>query len=296
MGGLCIVLMAVGPSEAATQGRHDSARPPVPTPTTSTPSSRPAGRPHTIPPDHSRRPSVTPPPTEPSQLHVVALGDSVTDGSNCGCVPFPQLYAAALRNFYRIPVEITNDGLAGATSADVLAGLNADWTAVRGADVVVVTVGANDFSGVSNDVLSTTCGGNDNLACTQGRLIELQRNLGKIVNKIEALHRGHPATLLLTGYWNVYEDGNVADADYSEAGLAASIALTRAVNREVKAAADHTKATYVDLFAPFKGADGNHDATPLLTDDGDHPNAAGHRAIAQALLAASLPGRLPRSR
>jgi lysophospholipase L1-like esterase len=44
--------------------------------------------------------------------------------------------------------------------------------------------------------------------------------------------------------------------------------------------------TYVDLAEPFKGPSGTGDPSDLLADDGDHPNAAGHRRIASALLAA----------
>jgi lysophospholipase L1-like esterase len=42
----------------------------------------------------------------------------------------------------------------------------------------------------------------------------------------------------------------------------------------------------VDIYAPFEGA-GDRNPTALLADDGDHPNAAGHRLIAKALLDAS---------
>jgi lysophospholipase L1-like esterase len=80
----------------------------------------------------------------------------------------------------------------------------------------------------------------------------------------------------------------VAEADYTDAGRAATIALTQQVNEVVRSAAVSGDATYVDLFAPFKGVAGDDDATPLLADDGDHPNAAGHQVIARALLAAGL--------
>ena len=43
--------------------------------------------------------------------------------------------------------------------------------------------------------------------------------------------------------------------------------------------------TYVDLVKPFRGPSGDSDPTPLLADDGDHPNAAGVDAIADALAA-----------
>ena len=39
---------------------------------------------------------------------------------------------------------------------------------------------------------------------------------------------------------------------------------------------------YVDLRAAFKGPDYSYDETHYLSDDGDHPNAAGHQQIATA--------------
>jgi hypothetical protein len=63
-------------------------------------------------------------------------------------------------------------------------------------------------------------------------------------------------------------------------------AVTAEVNRRVSAAAAAHGATYVDLVTPFRGPDGSKDATPLLAPDGDHPDAAGHAVIAEALAAA----------
>ena len=62
--------------------------------------------------------------------------------------------------------------------------------------------------------------------------------------------------------------------------------LERERDLQVLASADADHATYVDLYAPFKGADGSADPTDVLAADGDHPNAAGHEIIAQALLRA----------
>ena len=57
------------------------------------------------------------------------------------------------------------------------------------------------------------------------------------------------------------------------------------INARIEAAARSHGAVPVDLYAPFKGA-GDVDPTPLLADDGDHPDAAGHALIARVLLAA----------
>ncbi len=58
-------------------------------------------------------------------------------------------------------------------------------------------------------------------------------------------------------------------------------------NDGLRAAAAAGGATYVDLDATFTTAAGaGNDRTSLLAADGDHPNAAGHRLIADALVAA----------
>ena len=49
-----------------------------------------------------------------------------------------------------------------------------------------------------------------------------------------------------------------------------------------------TGATYISTLPAFHGQDGTRDPTNLLAPDGDHPNAAGHAAIA-ALLPALPP-------
>ena len=95
------------------------------------------------------------------------------------------------------------------------------------------------------------------------------------------------ARVLLTGYWNVFLDGTAARAkgtaqDY----LHVADAVTREVNGEIRSAAAAHGSVFVDLFTPFRGADGRKDCTPLLAADGDHPDAAGHALIARTLLAA----------
>jgi len=95
----------------------------------------------------------------------------------------------------------------------------------------------------------------------------------------------------VTGYWNVFLDGAVGRAR-GAAYVTGSDALTRAVNAGIAAAAERTGATYVDVYRPFKG-DGDVDCTPLLAADGDHPDARGHRVIAEALLAALTGGPAP---
>jgi lysophospholipase L1-like esterase len=233
-------------------------------------------------------------PRTPWQL--VALGDSVTAGAFCDCDPFPVLYARGLAARYDRGVGEVNEGEGGATSADLLAELRDASDPVRSevadADIDVVTIGANDFGPQHADIESGDCGDPDDLACARDGLDDLQANLTAIVQQIRALRSGRPTAVLLTGYWNVFEDGDVAASQFPSAGHVTSQALTVAVNAVEKAVAVRQRAIYVDLFRPFVGADGTADPTDLLVDDGDHPNAKGHRAIAAAVLAVGV-GPLP---
>jgi acyl-CoA thioesterase I len=52
------------------------------------------------------------------------------------------------------------------------------------------------------------------------------------------------------------------------------------VNTALRKAAANGNATYVPTLEAFHGDDGTRDPTGLLAPDGDHPNAAGHAAIA----------------
>ena len=235
-------------------------------------------------------PSPTATPSPPlDAVHVVAIGDSVTAGTNCDCTAFPQLYADELADDHDIKTYVRNDGNGGETSEDVLDDLThdkAEQDDIAEADIVLVTIGANDFGPQYDDIVAGDCGGSDHLGCAKGNLDELRANLTDIVSQIRTLRDGAPTAILLTGYWNVFEDGDVADRSMSKQGRADSDALTLATNRIVEQVAEAGDATYVDIYTPFKGADGSKDPTDLLASDGDHPNAAGHAAIAEALVQA----------
>ncbi|HET9647423.1 MAG TPA: SGNH/GDSL hydrolase family protein [Microlunatus sp.] len=246
------------------------------------------------PPEASVVPSFIPSPTAPptpalTRVHVVAIGDSVTAGNACNCTAFPALYADGLERDHDVRTYVRNDGAGGETSADVLDDLRGDQSErddLARADIVLVTIGANDFGPQYDQITSGTCGGRDHLECVRPTLGALPGRLTTIVQRIRELRRGAPTAILLTGYWNVFEDGQVVEQSMSRQGRADSDALTRATNQVVAQVAKAQRATYVDLYSPFKGSEGGDDPTDLLADDGDHPNAAGHRAIARALLAA----------
>jgi acyl-CoA thioesterase-1 len=194
---------------------------------------------------------------------VVTLGDSVPAGTACECDPFPTLYARE--------VHAVSDNLAvpGYTSTDVLAQVSGVRAELAKADEVVLMVGANDLAAAF-----------DNGTSYSDAADTMQQN---VVASIKAIDTVRPTTVLVLGYWNVVEDGQVAVAAYGPAGVQKSISATAYANDALQAAAQQTDAQYISTDAAFHGADGTRDPTDLLAGDGDHPDAAGHAAIAALL-------------
>lgn len=234
--------------------------------------------------------TVRPPtPTTGGQVSLVGLGDSIPAGDECpGCTPFVELYGQQLAQQRSAPVQVTNLGVGGWTSSDLLGALQPggdDAAAVAAADVVTVTIGANDFFAQLDSYLAGDCGGGDGLGCFQPYLPQLRTTLTQVLQQISTLRAGRPTQVLVTGYWNVFPDGAVAQDEYGPGFLTASASLTTEANAVISSVAAAHGAAYADLVTPFKGAAGDADPTALLADDGDHPDQAGHQAIADALVA-----------
>ncbi|MBN9104446.1 MAG: SGNH/GDSL hydrolase family protein [Propionibacteriaceae bacterium] len=216
-------------------------------------------------------------------LHAVGLGDSVMSGTNCGCDGIMAEYARELAHSTGRRVSAQNFGVGGHTTQDVLNDLSDDddlRSALAQADVVVVIIGANDLQ----DDLDQWQDGGCPVSCYLPDVAAMGQRLTKLLAGLSEITGGH-AELLVTNYWNVFTDGRVALASGAQE-LRFHIAVTQAANREIAARAAASGARLVDLVAPFKGSD-DGDPTPLLASDGDHPNAAGVRTIAAALVAAT---------
>ena len=213
----------------------------------------------------------------PASLATVALGDSVPSGGACNCTPFPERAATSLTKPGVRQTTIANYAVAGYTTQDVLTQLStnrAAMSAVSGADVVEVEIGANDVP------YSDTCG--TSVACYQPAFAPIRSNLAAIVERIRALAAGRDVLVVLLGYWSAWLGGKYAAA-HGAAYVSTAAAVTTDVNTIIRNLANRTGAAYVDLRAAFKGADYTDDETDYLADDGDHPNADGHQLAADAL-------------
>jgi lysophospholipase L1-like esterase len=214
---------------------------------------------------------------------VLGLGDSVTYGSNCDCRDYIAQLGTLLRQQDKVAVTVDNEGDPGATTQDLADELTDDQSVrreVSRADIIVVTIGANDLSDSLDHWRSGSCAA----TCYQPSIDAMSNRLLALVGQIQALHTDGPAQVLVTNYWNVFTDGQVARKAEDPGYLAWSDEVTVAANSAICRAATAAASSCVDLYQVFKP--GGADPTQLLSDDGDHPNPAGTALIASTVLAA----------
>jgi lysophospholipase L1-like esterase len=211
---------------------------------------------------------------------VVGLGDSVPAGSACGCTSYVSQVAQQQAQAASRTAAVDNLSVGGYTTSDVLNQLqqSAVRQQVADADLVIITIGANDFD---SDIVSDADCDPAALACYQPALAQQATQLTQLLGEVNALQAQHGGDVVVTGYWNVFLDGQVGQAN-GDAYVRNSNALTIADNALIAGTASAQGDTYVDIYTPFKG-DGTVDDTALLAADGDHPNAAGHQLIAQTI-------------
>jgi len=211
---------------------------------------------------------------------VVGLGDSVMAAGNCGCDGIVDAVADSLVASQGHDVARTNFGANGLTAAQLRAELASDQdlrSVVASADVVVVTIGANDLVPLVGEWSDESGCAADCFAPVVGADLT---DVETLISDVRTINPG--GRILVTGYWNVFEDGQNAPGEaYREFGDS----VTRAFNTDLQDVCRRVEATYVDLYEPFKGA-GDVDPTALLAGDADHPNAQGYAVITQAVLAA----------
>jgi lysophospholipase L1-like esterase len=227
-------------------------------------------------------------PNPPVATRVVGLGDSVPAAAGCACTSFVELFGHDVGQHTGRPNHTDNDARNALDTAGLLAQLQDPTVAkeVAHADLVTVTIGANDFATAQRDYFAGTCGGGDGLECFRTTLPSLRANLTAVLDRIRTLAAGHPVGVRVTNYWNVFEDGEVAQQQHGDAFVRDSDQLTQEANAVICDAALRAGAVCIDLDTAFKRTSAAGDPTGLLASDGDHPNQAGQKLIAATVAAA----------
>lgn len=208
---------------------------------------------------------------------VLGLGDSVTSGSANDGPDYVTEYAQSDPAGSRA----VNLGEAGLTASDLAGELATDAdmrSAVPRADLILLTIGANDLGPLLQSWDADGCDG----ACQEPVIAAMGRDVGTVLGEVDSLRRPG-ARVAVTTYWNVFADGERALEDRGEDYLRWSDQVTRGADAEICRQARSHGALCVDLYTPFKGAAGTDDPTAHLAQDGDHPNRRGVALIVAAL-------------
>ena len=259
-----------------------------------------------------RSPSPSEPaPSAPRQgPKYIALGDSYTAGGPIGTLQehgffcqrssrnYPSLVASTL------DLPLTDVSCGGATSdglRESVRGAPAQFDAIkRKTRIVTVGVGGNDFGLYSSLLL--TCPdvskpGRPGAPCRDRMGTEIAALVPAIGDKVgaalSAVNRKAPkAEVVLVGYPRLMPSSGTCDqAPYTAGDVAWIASLESDLAASLAAAARTRDATYVPMYARSKGHDVcSGDAAwvnGLNPPDGDgltlHPNAAGERAMADAV-------------
>lgn len=228
------------------------------------------------------KPASPPATGDAAPLHLVGFGDSVLAGAGCSCDDFLVQAANRLQNATGRRVTTANRGVNGETTQGLLSELRTDDAATQlgQADVIVLTIGANDLQSALDSWEDEGC----SASCYRPQIAAMTDRLDAVLATVD--HAKMPdAVVLVTNYWNVYADGDVGKRMYGSGFITWSDQVTRAANKAICQAAQDHQATCVDLYQPFKGK-GDDDPTHLLADDGDHANDRGTATISRTVVAA----------
>ncbi|WP_428912238.1 SGNH/GDSL hydrolase family protein [Niallia sp. Krafla_26] len=201
-------------------------------------------------------------------LRIVSIGDSLTEG--IGDETESGGYVGILNHTFednQLNIRIENYGKKGNRTDQLLKRLDQKEIAstIKKADIVLITIGANDIMKVVKDnFLNLT------MEPFNREIDGYQERLSAIFHKMKELNPD--VHIYLIGFYNPFEQyfGNIEDlgviaTNWNEAG--------KAVTEEF----EHVSYIPIaDLFVPSD--------TELLADDQFHPNTAGYHRMAQRIL------------
>lgn len=224
-------------------------------------------------------------PAMPTQWQYTALGDSLAFGILDSQGGYVRRYRADIAADTGVTVTLTDLGVNGAHSGDLLNSLQNDpnfRNAVSSAQVITWDIGGDDLLHAINLFQNGQCGGADNQDCMRTAVAAFLPNWDAIVQQLLALRNKNNTILRTMDIYNPFV------AQLQAQGLFNSIEpYLDQVNQHIAASAQANGIPMAQVHLIFNGPNGTDDPVVkgLLTVDGIHPNDAGHQAIAQALRA-----------
>ena len=207
----------------------------------------------------------------------VALGDSLAAGTGAFYEGYVDRYAAFLEADTGAQVDVTNLGLNGQTSSELLYALRNDpsWRrSVEQADVLTINIGLNDLGRAAAAYENGTCGGADNQDCLREVVAMVEGNWNAIIAELLSLRStddtiirtaglGYTPYLDLEGPADAGSSGELTDFQVFEAYL-------DRVNRQLATTAGDNGIPHTEVRLDSR----------YLSQDGVHPNDEGYEVIA----------------
>jgi lysophospholipase L1-like esterase len=219
----------------------------------------------------------------------VALGDSVPYGAgDVAGKSFVPLYAHFIEQDTGVAVRFHNLATDGGTARDLLRQLRADQQvrrAVQQAEVLTISIGANDLESHLPDYASKTCGAPDNQACFRKAVAAFKPTWAAILTEIRSLRRDQ-SLIRVTNDYNPFPGNARAAANLGAHITDAFTPYLRQLNAYRCSSAERMGILCADVAKAFNGANTNESAFAkglIGTDEFSHPSAKGHRLIAQLL-------------
>ena len=229
------------------------------------------------------------------KLTLVALGDSIPYGQDCGgCTGYVELYARAASRALGRPVTVDNRAEHNnLNSTRLLAEISHSSSlraAVAHADIITLTIGHNDAPWNSttdscDGAVTDDQGGNavDWASYTGPCLAIVARKLGAnvtgIVAEIRHLRAGKPTVIRVTNFHN----DNYLDPLVKRIIDGPTKAVVDALDTAICAAAARAHLPCADVYHAFNGPSGTRWDGRYVAADHVHPNQRGHTLIATLL-------------
>jgi lysophospholipase L1-like esterase len=250
-----LLVLAAACAPKSQQGEHDASDNPIKKATnpeaTEAPERATIGKGGTTTPDAS------------ATWDYVALGDSLAAGVGAR-QGYVNRYAEDIRTDAGARVKVTNLGVSGQTSAQLLRVLRSNTSARRaisGAEVITFNIGINDLGRASGQYEAETCGGPRNQRCLRSAVRTFEENWDAITGEILALRSTEEAIIRTVGLGYTPHVGG----DYRH--------YLQEVNRHIATSTAESGIPYAEISL---GADG-------LGPDGLHPDDSGYDEIANHL-------------
>jgi lysophospholipase L1-like esterase len=221
----------------------------------------------------------------PTTWQYTALGDSLAVGVLDSQGGYVRRYDNDIATDTGVTVSLTDLGVNGAHSADLLKSLENDLnfrSHVSSSQVVTWDIGGDDLLHAINLFRNDQCGGADNQDCLHSAVATFMPNWDAIVQQILTLRDKNKTIIRTMDIYNPFVAALMVQGTFSTVEP-----YLDQVNQHIASSAKANGIPMAQVHLSFNGPNGDQDpvAKGLITVDGIHPNDNGHKTIADALRA-----------